>query len=229
MEHIELLEQLRPWDCEQFPKSKNICFGGGGGDPITKAVKAVTKPINEVGAGVSNVTSKIVDPVAQGASSIMDPVASGLGNVGSGITEGISSAVEGIGGGIDTIGQGVKSVTDPVAGALHGAMDRNLGSESAFGRAMSANMGSINQGIGHNLGEFWKGMDFIGSGLMHNIKQIGNIPKLFQGGGGGGGASAGAGGGVMGKSTGGLQRLGASKLQMKKAGMGRRQTYLTKG
>ena len=22
---------LRPWDCELFPKSKNICYGGGGG------------------------------------------------------------------------------------------------------------------------------------------------------------------------------------------------------
>ena len=222
MEHIELLEQLRPWDCEQFPKSKNICFGGGGGDPITKAVKAVTKPINDVGAGVSNVTSKIVDPVAQGASSIMDPVASGLGNVGSGINQGISSAVEGIGGGIDTIGQGVKSVTDPIGGALHGAMDRNIGLESAFGKNLTANMQAINQGISHNLGQ-------VGN-IAHGVGQmalglLGGGPR----GGGSGGASAGAGGGVMGRATGGLQRLGASKLQMRKAGMGRRQTYLTKG
>ena len=25
------LSFLRPWDCELFPKSKNICYGGGGG------------------------------------------------------------------------------------------------------------------------------------------------------------------------------------------------------
>ncbi len=63
MEHIELLEQLRPWDCEQFPKSKNICFGGGGGNPISSAVKAVTKPLDE-GAKVA---SAVVDPIAKGA------------------------------------------------------------------------------------------------------------------------------------------------------------------
>jgi len=219
MEHIELLEQLRPWDCEQFPKSKNICFGGGGGgNPITQAVKAVTKPLDE---GAKAVT-KVVDPVASAVSGGMDPIAGGLGQVGQGVTEGISSAVSGIGGGINQVGQGVQNIVDPAGQALHGAMDRNLGSESAFGRAMSANMGAINEGI------------------SHNIKQVGNVAHgvgqmalgLLGGGsrgGGGGGASASAGGGAMGPAFGGLQRLGASKLQAKRAGMGRRQTYLTKG
>lgn len=215
MEHIELLEQLRPWDCQQFPKSKNICFGGGGGDPITQAVKAVKKPLDE-GAKVA---SSVVDPIAKGASSVMDPVSQGLGQVGSGISEGISGAVEGIGGGIGQVGQGVQGMVDPAMQGLSGAMDRNLGQESAFGRAMNANMQSINEGISHNIKQVGQGANMIGNMAMN---LLGMGPK-----GGGGGASAG--GGAMGPAFGGLQRLGASKLQAKRAGMGRRQTYLTKG
>ena len=216
MEHIELLEQLRPWDCEQFPKSKNICFGGGGGgDPISSAVKAVTKPLDE-GA---KVVSKAVDPVASAVSGGMDPIAGGLGQVSQGVSEGISSAVGGIGGGINQVGQGVQGMVDPAGQALHGAMERNLGQESAFGRAMSANMGAINEGISHNIKQVGQGANMIGNMAMN---LLGMGPK-----GGGGGASAG--GGAMGPAFGGLQRLGASKLQAKRAGMGRRQTYLTKG
>ena len=59
---------------------------------------------------------------------------------------------------------------------------------------------------------------------MHNINQLKNIGNIGKGGGG-----AGGGAGVMGSASGGLARMGASKLQQKKAGMGRRQTYLTKG
>ena len=219
MEHIELLEQLRPWDCEQFPKSKNICFGGGGGgNPITQAVKAVTKPLDEGAKAVS----KVVDPVASAVSGTMDPIAGGLGQVGQGVTEGISSAVGGIGGGIGQVGQAVGGIVDPAGQALSGALERNIGQESAFGRAMSANMGAINEGISHNIKQVGQGANMIGNLAMG---LLGMGPK----GGGGGGASASAGGGAMGPAFGGLQRLGASKLQAKRAGMGRRQTYLTKG
>ncbi len=176
MEHIELLEQLRPWDCQQFPKSKNICFGGGGGgDPISSAVKAVTKPLDE-GAKVA---SAVVDPIAKGASSVMDPVAGGLGQVGGGISEGISSAVGGIGGGINQVGQGAQALVDPAGQALAGALDRNIGQESAFGRAMSANMGAINEGISHNIKQVGGGVNMLGNMAMG---LLGMGPK---GGGGG--------------------------------------------
>ncbi len=222
MEHIELLEQLRPWDCEQFPKSKNICFGGGGGgDPITQAVKAVTKPINQVGSGASKVAKAVVDPVASAVNTAMDPVTQGLGQVGQGVTGGISGAVEGIGGGINQVGQGAQALVDPAGQALSGALERNIGQESAFGRAMSANMGAINEGISHNIKQVGQGANMIGNMAMG---LLGMGPK-----GGGGGASASSLASGMGPAFGGLQRLGASKLQAKRAGMGRRQTYLTKG
>tara|TARA_R100000458_G_scaffold58539_1_gene66780 strand:- start:367 stop:966 length:600 start_codon:yes stop_codon:yes gene_type:complete len=199
MEHIELLEELRPWDCEQFPKSKNICFGGGGGNPITKVVK-------EVGGGIGDAVG-----------SVANPVAGGLGEVGKGINEGISGGIGGIGSGLNQVGQGMQGILDPAGQALHGALDRNIGSESAFGRAMSSNMQAINEGISHNIKQVGHGANMIGNTVMG---------LLGQGRGGGG---AGGGGGVMGPMSGGLARMGASKLQMKKAGMGRRQTYLTKG
>lgn len=202
MEHIEILEQLRPWDCEQFPKSKNICFGGGGSNPITKITK-------EVGGGLNKAVSTVADPVA-----------SGLGEVGKGINEGISGGIGGIGSGLNQVGQGMQGILDPAGQALHGALDRNIGSESAFGRAMSSNMQALNEGISHNIKQVGGGVNMLGNMAMG---LLGMGPK----GGGGGGAMSGA--GAMGMATGGLQRLGASRLQAKRAGMGRRQTYLTKG
>ena len=200
MEHIEILNELRPWDCEQFPKSKNICFGGGGGNPITKITK-------EVGGGINKAVGTVANPVADS-----------LGNVGQGINEGISEGIGGIGSGINQIGQGAGQLVDPMGKALHQGLDRNIGQDSAFGRAMSSNMQAINEGLSHNIKQIGGGVNMLGNAVMG---MLGMGPK------GGGGAGGGA--GVMGPASGGLARLGASKLQMKKAGMGRRQTYLTKG
>ena len=202
MEHIEILEQLRPWDCEQFPKSKNICFGGGG-NPITKVVK-------EVGGGIGDAVGSVADPVAEG-----------LGEVGKGINEGISGGIGGIGSGLNQVGQGMQGILDPAGQALHGALDRNLGSESAIGKGLAGAGKFINEGISHNIKQVGGGVNMLGNMAMG---LLGMGPK---GGGGGGGAMSGA--GAMGMATGGLQRLGASRLQAKRAGMGRRQTYLTKG
>jgi hypothetical protein len=171
MEHIDILNDLRPWDCEQFPKSKNICFGGGGGNPIQK---------------------------------VLDPVAKGVSKVGGEVTGGLTQ-------GMDALGK----VTE---------MTPNIPTLPTP-NIPTPNLDFVHEGISHNIGEFGKGMNAIGDVVMHNVKQLQNIGNIGKG--GGGGASAGA--GVMGPASGGLARLGASKLQMKKAGMGRRQTYLTKG
>ena len=105
-----------------------------------------------------------------------------------------------------------------------GALDRNIGQDSDFGRAMSANVGAINEGISHNVKQVGIGGQMLGNMLQGGIK---SLMSLGQGGGGGGGS--GGGGGAMGPNSGGLARLGASKLQRKKpGGMSRRQTYLTK-
>ena len=192
MEYIQILENNRPWDCEIFPESKTICYGGGGGPkidltpPKPPVIKAPTFNIPEVNMPHVNV-----------------PDISGMNLTPSQ-------------GNLDALSSFGKNVT--------GALDRNIGQDSDFGRAMSANVGAINEGISHNVKQVGIGGQMLGNMLQGGIK---SLMSLGQGGGGGGGS--GGGGGAMGPSSGGLARLGASKLQQKKAGMGRRQTYLTKG
>ena len=173
MEHIELLEQLRPWDCEQFPKSKNICFGGGGGNPIQQ---------------------------------VLDPIAEKVGQAGGAVA-----------GGMDKVAGGLGQITE---------MTPNI-PQLPTPNIPQPNLEWVTQGIDHTMGEISKGASALGEGILHNVNQLKNIGNIGKGGGGGGGAGGGA--GVMGSASGGLARMGASKLQQKKAGMGRRQTYLTKG
>jgi len=154
MEHIELLEELRPWDCEQFPKSKTICFGGGGGgDPIGSAIKGITKPIDDIGTGVNKAVA----------------------------------------------GLGTPNLPTP-------------------------DLQWMNEGISHNINQVGGAINEVGDIAMHNIKQIGNIPKLFQGG-GKQGAMGGA--GAMGPGGTALGAVSGADLAKKKAGTGRRQTLLT--
>jgi len=153
MEHIELLEELRPWDCEQFPKSKTICFGGGGGDPISSAIKTVTKPIDDIGIGATKA----------------------LGSL------------------------GTPNIPTP-------------------------DLQWVNEGISHNINQVGGAINEVGDIAMHNIKQIQNIPKLFQGG-GKQGAMGGA--GAMGPGGTALGAVSGADLAKKKVGTGRRQTLLT--
>tara|TARA_E500000305_G_scaffold20164_1_gene15233 strand:+ start:7870 stop:8334 length:465 start_codon:yes stop_codon:yes gene_type:complete len=153
MEHIELLEELRPWDCEQFPKSKTICFGGGGGDPISSAIKTITKPIDDIGTGVNKAVA----------------------------------------------GLGTPNLPTP-------------------------DLQWMNEGISHNINQVGGAINEVGDIAMHNIKQIGNIPKLFQGG-GKQGAMGGA--GAMGPGGTALGAVSGADLAKKKTGMGRRKTLLT--
>ena len=65
MEHIDILNDLRPWDCEQFPKSKNICFGGGGGNPIQKVLDPVAKGVSKVGGEVTGGLTQGMDALGK--------------------------------------------------------------------------------------------------------------------------------------------------------------------
>ena len=38
---MDLLNLHQPWDCERFPKSKTICYGGSAPEPVKKVVKKV--------------------------------------------------------------------------------------------------------------------------------------------------------------------------------------------
>ena len=90
------------------------------------------------------------------------------------------------------------------------------------------NLEQVNQGLTHNINQFGGALDTLGKGVGGVVEGVMNPIKGMLGMGGGGGGGAGGGAGAMGPMSGGLARMGASKLQMKKAGMGRRQTYLTK-
>ena len=186
MEYIQILENNRPWDCEIFPESKTICYGGGSPKidltpPKLPTIKAPTFNIPEVNMPHVNV------PDISGMN-----LTPSQGNLDS----------------LASFGEGVK-----------GALDRNIGQDSALGQNLQANLGGLREGIDHTVKQI--GID--GQMLGGMFQKLFNPPRS------GGGGDSGGGGGAMGPSSGGLARLGASKLQQKKAGMGRRQTYLTKG
>ena len=176
MEHIQILENNRPWDCEIFPKSKTICYGGGGGSPLPK------------------INIPKIEPPKFSLPTMPTPNLSG-------VTDALDQGLGGIGQGLDQIGK-------PLAQGMADLGHLNI---------PTPNLEQISEGIDHNLKQGMNALGTVGQGVMG---------LLGMGGGGGGG---GGGAGVMGQVSGGLARMGASKLQMKKAGMGRRQTYLTKG
>ena len=178
MEYIEILENNRPWDCEVFPKSKTICYGGAKLPTPTLNVPQVNLPT----ANVPDISAMNLTP--------------SQGNLDA----------------LSSMGQGIQ-----------GALDKNIGLDSALGQNLQANFEGLREGIDHNIKQVGIGGQMLGEGLHHNLAQLRNIGNIGKGGGGGGGGA-----GVMGPASGGLARLGASKLQQKKAGMGRRQTYLTK-
>lgn len=191
MEYIEILENNRPWDCEVFPKSKTICYGGG--NPITKVIKKVTDPIHQ--AGTPNIPSPNIP--APNLPEFNDPIQ----NINLNPSQGNLDSIAGIGEGVTA------------------GLEKNVGLDSTLGQNLQANVGGLREGTDHMMKQIGIGGQMIGQ-LFQNATN----PAALGGGGGG----AGGGSGVMGPASGGLARLEASKLQQKKAGMGRRQTYLTK-
>ena len=190
MEYIQILENNRPWDCEIFPESKTICYGGGS-PKIDLTPPSLPKP-PVIKAPTFNVPEVNMPHVSV-------PDISGMNLTPSQ-------------GNLDALSSFGENVT--------GALDRNIGQDSALGQNLQANLGGLREGFDHTIKQVGIGGQMIGGMLQ----KLFNPPKS-----GGGGGGSGGGGGAMGPSSGGLARLGASKLQQKKAGMGRRQTYLTKG
>ena len=176
MEYIEILENNRTWDCEVFPKSKTICYGGA---------KLPTVPKIPVAK---------IDPPKFSLPTMPTPNLSG-------VTDALDQGLGGIGQGLDQIGK-------PLAQGMADLGHLNI---------PTPNLEQVSEGIDHNLKQGMNALGTVGQGVMG---------LLGMGGKGVGGAGGVA--GVMGPVSGGLARLGASKLQQKKAGMGRRQTYLTK-
>ena len=172
MEHIQILEDLRPLDCEIFPQSKPICYGGGGGPSLPKLP-----------------------------------------------TPDLSNVTKGINQGFDAVGSGLDAIGKPLAQGMSQIPQPNI---------PMPNLEQVNQGLTHNINQFGGALDTLGKGVGGVVEGVMNPIKGMLGMGGGGGGGAGGGAGAMGPMSGGLARMGASKLQMKKAGMGRRQTYLTK-
>ncbi len=85
----DLLNLHQPWDCERFPKSKTICYGGGsGGDPVTKTVKKVSNVVSDNTPTVKVEVPSVTD-IKQGASSTIESVKSDVArsDLGSGAIE----------------------------------------------------------------------------------------------------------------------------------------------
>ena len=120
----------------------------------------------------------------------------------------VSKAVETVTKPLDAVGQGINKAT----------MD--LGTPNI----PTPNLNWVNEGISHNINQVGGAINEIGSGLQHNVKQIMNIPKLFQG---GGKLVAMGGAGAMGPGGTALGAVSGADLAKKKVGTGRRQTLLT--
>ena len=82
---MDLLNLSQPWDCERFPKSKTICYGGGGGGgSVKKVVKDVGKGVTQVSDAVSDRTSsRISFPTSTGDIGIVKKAATATGYTGS--------------------------------------------------------------------------------------------------------------------------------------------------
>ena len=199
-EQIQILEDLRPWDCEIFPESKTICYGGGGGGGW-KPPKIDLTPPPLPAAPALPTPSLPVPQVNMPEVNVPDISAMNL-----------------------TPSQGNLDALSSMGQNIQGTLDQNIGLESDFGRAMSANLGAINEGISHNLKQVGIAGQMLGKGLHHNISQLGNIGNIGKGGGGGAG---GGGAGAMGP---GGMLLGSTRgrdLSKKKTGMSRKKTLLT--
>jgi hypothetical protein len=130
----DLLKLHQPWDCERFPKSKTICYGGGGGgDPVTKAVKKVTKTVSDNTPTVKVEPPKIVTPKVPSVTDIKQGVSNTIEDVKSGASSTIESvksdvAKSDIGRGVSSTIESVKSDvarSDLGSGAIEDAVKRS--------------------------------------------------------------------------------------------------------
>ncbi len=120
------------------------------------------------------------------------------------------------------VSKAVETVTKPLDAVGQGAT-KALGSLGTP-NIPTPDLQWVNEGISHNINQVGGAINEVGDIAMHNIKQIGNIPKLFQGGGKQGAMS---GAGAMGPGGTALGAVSGADLAKKKVGTGRRQTLLT--
>ena len=120
------------------------------------------------------------------------------------------------------VSKAVETVTKPLDAIGQGAT-KALGSLGTP-NIPTPDLQWVNEGISHNINQVGGAINEVGDIAMHNIKQIQNIPKLFQGG-GKQGAMGGA--GAMGPGGTALGAVSGADLAKKKVGTGRRQTLLT--
>ena len=72
---MDLLNLSQPWDCERFPKSKTICYGGGsGGGDVKKAVKKVATATGYTGSDLDKAGQSIEKGVTGGAKKVAKTV-----------------------------------------------------------------------------------------------------------------------------------------------------------
>ena len=106
---MDLLNLSQPWDCERFPKSKTICYGGGsGGGDVKKAVKKVATATGYTGSDLDKAGQAAEKAVTGGAKKVAKTAenvyrdsgkvdyAARFGMVTNTVTEGASKAVENI-------------------------------------------------------------------------------------------------------------------------------------
>ena len=100
----DLLNLHQPWDCERFPKSKTICYGGGGPPKVTEPkvkVKVTTPKVSlppapklDLPPVKAKVSIPSVTDIKQGASSTIESVKSDVAK--SDIGRGVSSTIESV-------------------------------------------------------------------------------------------------------------------------------------
>ena len=106
---MDLLNLSQPWDCERFPKSKTICYGGGsGGGDVKKTVKKVATATGYTGSDLDKAGQSIEKGVTGGAKKVAKTAenvyrdsgkvdyAARFGNFTNTVKEGASKTVENI-------------------------------------------------------------------------------------------------------------------------------------
>jgi len=185
-EQIQILEDLRPWDCEIFPESKTICYGGGGGPKINLTPPSLPKP-PVIKAPTFNVPEVNMPHV-----SVPDITGMNL-----------------------TPSQGNLDALSSFGENVTGALEKNIGQDSALGQNLQANLGGLREGIDHNIKQVGIGGQMIG----------GMLQKLFNPAKGGGGA--GGGGGAMGPRGMLLGSTRGRDIKKQRGGLSRKKTMLT--
>ena len=175
MEHNELLELSRPWDCEQFPKIKNICFGGGGGAPSIQLPKVELptpkvdlpeikipsnfNPIGDIGSAVTDIAGNIGSDLSQGIGDLGEQVKGGINHLGGQIEDtykrsdlgqglmGLQAGAEGLMSSVQNMLQGP---TEQLASNLGGGGDKGGGGKagSALGGVRGMDIAKRRAGMG---------------------------------------------------------------------------------